>query len=118
MDFELESFWMSAESPYWPCKKKILQKVEVDCLMDADEHFLKRIIKLVYHSYQESSVRVDGTTNHISSHIENILTDQTKYTVSPTWTVKIFPDVDFEKDVQNEKETHNSRRSNNKFFPM
>ena len=26
MDFELASFWMSAESPYWPCKKRFCKK--------------------------------------------------------------------------------------------
>ena len=43
MEFDLASFWMSAESPYWPCKKKTLQKLNVDCLFDTNEDFLNHI---------------------------------------------------------------------------
>merc|ERR1712136_527193 len=41
MDYELSSFWMSAESPYWPGKQKTLQKVDVDCLEHTTEELLK-----------------------------------------------------------------------------
>merc|ERR1719510_955577 len=113
MDFDLASFWKSAESPYWPCKRKILQKVEVNCLFDTNEDFLKRVIRLVYHSYQKTGTRIDGSTDHIARQVENILTDQTNeslvssdnkinlFDVGSKWNAQVFTDDDFEKDLQN-----------------
>ena len=72
-DYELTSFWISAESPYWPCRKKTLQKVDVNCIFDINEDILKRIIKTVYYSYQEACIKVDGTTDHIEKNMEDIL---------------------------------------------
>ena len=73
-DYDLTSFWISAESPYWPCRKKTLQKVDVNCIFDINEDILKRIIKTVYYSYQEACIKVDGTTDHIEKNMEDILT--------------------------------------------
>lgn len=70
MDYELASFWMSAETPYWPCRNKTLQKVDVDCLQHTTEELLKEVIKRVYHLYQDSCVKVDGTQVHVEQEIE------------------------------------------------
>jgi len=70
MDYELASFWMSAETPYWPCRKKTLQKVDVDCLQHTTEEFLKEVIKMVYLLYQDSCVKVDGTQEHVERDIK------------------------------------------------
>ena len=56
MDYELSSFWMSAESPFWPGKQKTLQKVDVDCLEHTNEELLKEVIKTVYHLYTKIHV--------------------------------------------------------------
>lgn len=125
MDFDLASFWMSAESPYWPCKRKLLQKLEVDCLFDTNEDFLKRVIRTVYHSYQKSGIRVDGSTDHIARQIENILTAQTNeslvssdneiilFDVASKWNAQVFTDEDVNKDLQNKIINNKLVSSNN-----
>ena len=72
-DYDLGPFWLSAESEYWPCKKKTLEKVDINCRINTNEDFLKHVIKLVYNSFQESSHRVDGTTDHLVGNIKSIL---------------------------------------------
>ena len=113
MDFDLASFWTSAESPYWPCKRKTLQKLDVDCLYDTNEDFLKHVIRKVYYAYQKSAIRVDGTTDHIAKQIEDILTAQTNdslvssdneiilFDVGSKWNAQVFTDDGFKKDVGN-----------------
>ena len=84
MDYELSSFWMSAESPYWPGKQKTLKKVDVDCLEHTTEELLKEVIKTVYHLYQDSCVKVDGTLHHIEQMIESKLSANPNETLSLT----------------------------------
>ena len=112
MDYELAAFWDSAESPYWPCRTKTLLKVEVDCLLDTNEDFVKHIIKTVYHFYQESCVHVDGTTDHVSEFLVDILKSQTNesllstnneitlFDVNSSWNVQVTQDADPQKDIQ------------------
>ena len=113
MDYELSSFWMSAESPYWPGKQKTLQKVDVDCLEHTTEELLKDVIKTVYHLYQESSVKVDGTLLHTEQIIESKLiaipneelsltnNDTTNSKLNSNWKVQILSSsIEFDKDVE------------------
>jgi len=111
LDYELAPFWESAESPCWPCKKKTLQKVEVDCMLNTNEDFVKHMIKTVYYSYQESCQRIDGNTDHISNDIKKLLTSQTNesllsrnneialFDINSTWTVKVCFDVEMKEEL-------------------
>ena len=110
-EYELASFWESAESPCWPCKKKTLQKVDVDCRLNTNEDFVKHMIKTVYHSYQDSCHSIDGSTDHISNAMENVLTSQTNesllsnnneialFDINSTWTVHVRLDEETKEDL-------------------
>ena len=76
-EYDLGPFWLSAESEYWPCKKKTLEKVDINCRINTNEDFVKHVIKLVYDSFQDSCHRVDGTTDRLAGHIKNILSVHT-----------------------------------------
>jgi hypothetical protein len=111
LDYELASFWESAESPCWPCKKKTLQKVDVDCRLNTNEDFVKHMIKTVYHSYQDSCHSVDGSTDHISNVVENVLKSQTNesllsnnneialFDINSAWTVHVCLDAETKEDI-------------------
>ena len=104
-DYDLGPFWLSAESEYWPCKKKTLEKVDINCRINTTEDFLTHVIKLVYDSFQDSCHRVDGTTDHLVGNIKSILSVYTNETLvsnenqisscdmTPEWEVFII-DVD------------------------
>ena len=104
-EYDLGPFWLSAESEYWPCKKKTLEKVDINCRINTNEDFLKQIIKLVYDSFQDSCHRVDGTTDHLVGYIKHILSVHTNESLvsnenqislcdmTPEWEVFII-DVD------------------------
>jgi hypothetical protein len=104
-DYDLGPFWFSAESEYWPCKKKTLEKVDINCRINTNEDFLKHVIKLVYDSFQDSCHRVDGTTDHLVGDIKHILSVHTNESlvsnenqislcdIKPEWEVFII-DVD------------------------
>ena len=72
-EYDLGPFWLSAESEYWPCKKKTLEKVDINCRINTNEDFVKHVIKLVYNSFQDSYHRVDGTTDRLAGYIKHIL---------------------------------------------
>lgn len=128
LDYELASFWMSAESPYWPCKKKTLQKVDVDCLLHATEELVKNVIKTVYHLYQDSCIKVDGTLDHIERNMEmalmslsneflsSISNDTSLLDANSNWTVRISShcseitkDVECETSLQSSEMSEDSR---------
>lgn len=104
-DYDLGPFWLSAESEYWPCKKKTLEKVDINCRINTNEDFLKHVIKLVYISFQDSCHRVDGTLDHLVGNIKSILSVYTNEALAsnenqislcdmtPEWEVFII-DVD------------------------
>jgi len=106
LEYELASFWESAESPCWPSRRKTLQKVDVDCLLNTNEDFVKHMIKAVYYCYQDSCQRVDGGTEDISNDITKALTSQTNesllsdnneialFDINSSWTVNVFLDDD------------------------
>ena len=110
-EYDLGPFWLSAESEYWPCKKKTLEKVDINCRINTNEDFLKQIIKLVYDSFQDSCHRVDGTTDHLVGYIKHILSVHTNESLvsnenqislcdmTPEWEVFII-------DVDNDHKTH------------
>lgn len=128
LDYELASFWMSAESPYWPCKKKTLQKVDVDCLLHTTEEFVKNVIKTIYHLYQDSCVNVNGTLDHIERNMELALIalsnqslpsnddDKSILDADSNWTIRISShcsetttDVDSEISFQSSEMSEDSR---------
>lgn len=110
--FDLDSFWLSAESPYLPYRTKTLKKLDVNCLLDTNEDFVKHIIKTVYYSYQQSRPRVDGKTDHVVKQIESDLAGQTNeslvdadnkivlFDVASDWKAHVLNDTDSNQDVQ------------------